>query len=128
MIYHCTYQSPLGKMLITAENEYLTGLYFEGQKYFPKKDAEGTMNPNYAVLKNARNQLDHYFKGRLREFDLPLSPSGTNFQRQVWRELSAISFGSITSYGVVAKNLGAVSASRAVGAATGRNPLSILIP
>ena len=80
------------------------------------------------MLVAAARQLAEYFAGRRRAFDLPLAPAGTPFQQQVWRQLLQIPFGSTCSYGALARAVGRPSASRAVGAANGRNPISIIIP
>src|SRR6185369_17963768 len=80
------------------------------------------------ALHEVRTQLAAYFSGRLTEFDLPLAPSGTAFQQQVWLELLRIPYGATTSYGEIARRLGDPTASRAVGAANGRNPLPIVVP
>ncbi len=87
--------------------------------------ANGTLP---AALKEARRQLDEYFDGRRREFDLPLGAGGTAFQRRVWAELRRIPFGETISYGELAARIGKPTASRAVGAANGRNPLPVVVP
>ncbi|HTH17345.1 MAG TPA: methylated-DNA--[protein]-cysteine S-methyltransferase [Magnetospirillum sp.] len=82
--------------------------------------------PPHPVLERARAQIDAYFEGRLKQFDLPLDPSGTPFQKKVWQALAGIPFGQTKSYGELATELG--TAPRALGGACGRNPLPILIP
>lgn len=81
-----------------------------------------------AALAEAKRQLEEYFAGERRDFDLPLSPHGTAFQRRVWAELRRIPFGETISYGELAARIGKPSASRAVGAANGRNPLPVVVP
>ncbi|MCY3968996.1 MAG: methylated-DNA--[protein]-cysteine S-methyltransferase [Acidobacteria bacterium] len=80
------------------------------------------------ALSEARRQLEEYFAGERRDFDLPLSPHGTAFQRRVWAELRRIPFGETISYGELAARIGKPTASRAVGAANGRNPLPVVVP
>lgn len=82
----------------------------------------------HPVLTAATQQLGEYFSGTRRSFDLPLDPQGTPFQREVWTALASIPFGETRSYGEIAAQIGRPSASRAVGAANGRNPLSIIVP
>lgn len=113
--------SPLGELLLTAEEGALTGVWFEGQRQ-PCGERDD------AALAEARRQLQAWFEGRIRVFDLALAPQGTPFQLQVWDEIRRIPFGSTRSYGEVACRLGRPGASRAVGGATGRNPLSIVVP
>ena len=81
-----------------------------------------------AALRQARRQLREYFDGGRRAFDLPLAPAGTDFQRRVWRELGRIPYGETLSYGDLARRVGRPGASRAVGAANGRNPLAVVVP
>ena len=81
-----------------------------------------------SLLDEARRQLTAYFAGRLRAFDLPLAPNGTDFQRRVWVELTKIPFGTTVSYGELARRLSNAAAVRAVGAANGRNPIPIIVP
>lgn len=113
--------SPLGELLLTAEEGALTGVWFEGQH-------EPCGRRDDAALVEARRQLEAWFEGRLRSFDLPLAPRGTPFQKRVWEEIRRIPFGATRSYGELARLLGRPSAARAVGGATGRNPLSIVVP
>ena len=83
---------------------------------------------NHTILRETARQLDDYFAGRRRVFDLPLAFNGTDFQKQVWQALLAIPFGETRTYGQLAAQLGNPSASRAVGAANGKNPISIIAP
>jgi len=122
------YASPLGEVLIVADEAGLTGLHFVDQQHFPKDTGHWQLNPAQPVLVAARRQLEEYFAGQRRHFDLPLAPRGTAFQREVWQALTAIPYGATTSYGALAASLGRPSASRAVGAANGRNPLGIIVP
>src|SRR5690606_5230010 len=94
----------------------------------PPPAGEGWLEGSNAVLVEARRQLEEYFAGKRRDFDLPLSPRGTDFQRSVWTTLAAIPYGRTWSYLDLARRIGKPSATRAVGAANGRNPLPIVLP
>lgn len=126
MIRCSEFDTPLGTMLAVAHSDELTGLYFLGQKHFPP--GEFKPGPATGVLQRVQAQLLDYFDGKRRLFDLPLAPQGSDFQRAVWRQLQAIPSGATTRYGDVAKALGKPTATRAVAAAIGRNPISIVIP
>ena len=120
-------ESPIGGLLLTAEEGALTGLHTA--PFCPVLPVERpVIGKNSEVLGAAATQLGAYFAGRLTEFDLPLAPRGTPFQQEVWAELLAIPYGSTTTYGELAARLGRPRASRAVGAANGRNPISIIVP
>ncbi|HMM76090.1 MAG TPA: methylated-DNA--[protein]-cysteine S-methyltransferase [Gammaproteobacteria bacterium] len=127
-LYYDRYASPLGEILLVACDEGLTGLHFVDQKHFPKDASEWMLRADHSVLCAARAQLEEYFAGRRRAFDLPLAARGTPFQRQVWKLLCEIPYGTTTSYGALASKLGQPTASRAVGAANGRNPIGIVVP
>ncbi|MPW15405.1 methylated-DNA--[protein]-cysteine S-methyltransferase [Paraburkholderia sp. CNPSo 3157] len=121
--------SPLGDILLRAEDDALTGVFFVGQKYFPAADAALTTLAPSRVLHQAREQLGEYFVGERQQFTLRLRMLGSAFQRDVWEQLVAIPYGETASYGSIARRLGLpLSASRAVGAANGRNPISIVVP
>jgi methylated-DNA-[protein]-cysteine S-methyltransferase len=128
MEYYDYYDSPLGQILLVATGEALTGLHFAGEKYYPAMAAEWRRQPAAKIILHAREQLDEYFAGKRKTFDLMVDPAGTTFQRGVWRALQKIPYGATTNYGAVAQRIGKPSASRAVGAANGRNPISIVIP
>ena len=122
------YQSPLGPMIVAATSQGLAGLWFEGQRHLP--DSSGWPHSStHPVLAQAVAQLDDYFAGRRTHFDLPLDlQGGTPFQQSVWQALLAIPAGGTTSYGELSLRVGKPSAVRAVGAAVGRNPVSIVVP
>ncbi|MEM5384343.1 methylated-DNA--[protein]-cysteine S-methyltransferase [Paraburkholderia phymatum] len=121
--------SPLGDILLRAEDDALTGVFFVGQKYFPAADAALTTLASSRVLHQAREQLGEYFAGERQQFALRLRMLGSAFQRDVWEQLVKIPYGETASYGSIARRLGLpLSASRAVGAANGRNPISIVVP
>lgn len=124
---HRTIDSPVGQLTLVVDGDgVLCALYTDGQKHFPGEDALGERDDT--VAQEAVDQLGEYFAGRRTGFDLPLAPRGTAFQKQVWEALAAIPAGQTRSYGEVARDLGRPGASRAVGAATGRNPISIVVP
>jgi methylated-DNA-[protein]-cysteine S-methyltransferase len=115
--------SPLGTLHLFGEGDELTTIWLPGDD--PPKADEERATP---VLKLARTQLDEYFAGKRRTFDVPLAPKGTGFQQIVWRALLTIGYGETWSYGQLARAIGRPAASRAVGAANGRNPLAIVVP
>jgi methylated-DNA-[protein]-cysteine S-methyltransferase len=118
--------SPLGQLLVTSDDQGITGIFF------PCKQMECAPQPPWemdeAPFFNLRNQLDAYFSGDLREFDVPLSMKGTPFELKVWKELQTIPYGTTVSYGEIARRIGQPTASRAVGMANGRNSIPILVP
>ncbi|SIT45072.1 Methylated-DNA--protein-cysteine methyltransferase [Paraburkholderia piptadeniae] len=121
--------SPLGDILLRGEDDALTGVFFFGQKYFPAADAALTTLTPSRVLDQTREQLGEFFAGERQQFTLRLRMLGSPFQRDVWEQLVKIPYGETASYGSIARRLGLpLSASRAVGAANGRNPISIVVP
>lgn len=125
---HTTTASPLGPMLLAADAQGLRGAWFLDQRHFPGVGPDWCEAPDDPVLVETARQLAAYFAARLRVFDLPLAPRGTSFQRAVWGEIARVGYGRTRGYGDLAGALGRPGAARAVGAATGRNPLSIIIP
>ncbi|HZK04670.1 MAG TPA: methylated-DNA--[protein]-cysteine S-methyltransferase [Actinomycetaceae bacterium] len=116
------YDSPVGDYLLAVDGEgYLTGIYRADDENAP---ALGVRDD--AVADEAANQLDEYFAGTRKEFDLALAPRGTEFQRAVWSAIARIPYGEARSYGAIAAEVG--SSPRAVGGACGRNPHSIVVP
>lgn len=120
--------TPLGPLLLAADAEALIGAWFEGQRHFDGVAADWQHDPSAPWLQAAAEQLDAWFAGRRRDFDLPLAPRGTPFQRAVWAGLCDIGFGAHQGYGELAQRLGRPGAARAVGAATGRNPITLIVP
>jgi methylated-DNA-[protein]-cysteine S-methyltransferase len=124
--------SPLGPLLLAASERGLAGAWFtEGQRDTPNALASAgwTAAPGHPVLQQAAAQLADYFSGRRQHFDLPLDLThGTAFQQAVWQALLAIPCGTTTSYGELARRIGRPKAVRALGAAVGRNPVSIIVP
>lgn len=123
-----THATPLGPMILAANDAGLLGAWFEGQRHFSGPQSHWLNDPAHALLRQAGEQLDAWFARELTYFELPLAPVGTAFQQAVWQALARIDFGVTQAYGQVAQALGRPSASRAVGAATGRNPWSIIVP
>jgi len=119
---------PLGRMYLAASAEQLLGVWFEDQAHLPNLQAFGHA-PEHPVLRNAAEQLARYFAGERVTFELPLDLStGTLFQQTVWQELLRIPTGETRSYQDLSIHIGKPTAQRAVGAAVGRNPLSIIVP
>jgi methylated-DNA-[protein]-cysteine S-methyltransferase len=122
------YQSPIGKLVLAASEHGLTGVYFEEHRHFTGIH-DWLRDDEHPVLQQTQQQLADYFAGTRRAFDLPLDMSGgTKFQQSVWQALRTLAFGSTESYLGIAKCIGNPGAVRAVGAANGRNPISIIVP
>jgi methylated-DNA-[protein]-cysteine S-methyltransferase len=119
--------SPIGRLRLIASGDELVGIWFEHGRDAAKKIPELVCG-KAPVLERTRQQLEEYFRGERREFDLPLAPQGTEFQQRVWRRLREIEYGTTTTYGALAHELGNPNASRAVGLANGSNPIPIVIP
>lgn len=126
----CRTSSPLGEILLVAnpQGAALTGLYLERQKYYPEHAPRWAESPRLPLFRNAIAQLREYFAGTRIGFELPLAADGTPFQRAVWSAIAAVPFGATISYGELALRCGHPSAVRAAGAATGRNPLTVIVP
>ena len=123
--------SPLGPMILAASTQGLCGVWFEGQRHGPSEERMQTWTPRTSndLLQEASRQLQAYFAGEIQRFDLPLDLSaGTPFQQAVWQALLTIPLGASHSYGDLARRLDKPKAVRAVGAAVGRNPVSIIVP
>jgi methylated-DNA-[protein]-cysteine S-methyltransferase len=131
-IVQTTFQSPLGKMIIAATDKGLAGLWFEGQRHLPPELVGPPVwpsDPAHPVLQQVMTQLTEYFTGQRTQFDVPLDLAyGTAFQQSVWQALLKIPQGGTASYGEVGRRIGKPAAVRAVGAAVGRNPVSIIVP
>lgn len=118
--------SPVGELTVVARDGALVGLYMQEHSPAPSRAGWGARVDD--ALPAASEQLRAYFAGQLRTFDLPLAPAGTEFQRRVWGLLRAIPYGETRTYGELAAQMGRPGASRAVGLANGRNPISIVVP
>ncbi|MDE6742585.1 MAG: methylated-DNA--[protein]-cysteine S-methyltransferase [Lachnospiraceae bacterium] len=133
MQYTGKYKSPFGSILLAADETGLTGLWFEGQKYFADTLDPQNAEKELPVLIQARQWLDIYFSGKEPEFQVPLHVTGSKFQQKVWAILSAIPYGQTITYGAVAKQIAVTDgvervSAQAVGGAVGHNPVSIIIP
>jgi len=121
--------TPVGRLLIAGDENGLRHVSFAKSHFSapvttPEEDWEAHEKPFQEVIK----QLNAYFSGKLQDFDLPLAPEGTEFQQKVWQALRNVKFGTTASYGSIAAQIGNPAASRAVGMANGRNPISIIVP
>jgi len=126
MMYYCYMDTPIGALLLAGDDDGLGLVGFPKGKM--RHDPEPDWIFNAKPFAAARQQLEEYFAGERKEFDLPLHLSGTDFQVQVLQELRRIPYGETTSYGDIAKRIGRPKAMRAVGAANGRNPIPIIVP
>ncbi|MBT7260208.1 MAG: methylated-DNA--[protein]-cysteine S-methyltransferase [Desulfobacula sp.] len=124
-MHYCYFDSPLGKLLLNG-NQLLEGLHFPTGKTRIEPEKEWVYNED--LFLEAIDQLGAYFNGELTTFDLKLNARGTHFQKKVWQQLLKIPFGETISYGELAKRIGNPKASRAVGMANGKNPISIIVP
>ena len=121
-----TVPSPIGELLLLGDGQALTGLYCDPP---PAGQPPPAARRDDAAFAAARDQLAAYFAGELQDFDLPLAAHGTPFQHEVWSALREIPYGTTTTYGALARQLGKpVGAARAVGACNGRNPIGIVVP
>ncbi|MBB6120180.1 methylated-DNA--[protein]-cysteine S-methyltransferase [Nocardiopsis algeriensis] len=119
--------SPLGELLLTGDGESLSSVHTQGKENV-RREVPPEWREDPSAFRDAVAQLEAYFAGTLREFDLALAPAGTEWQLRVWKALTTIPYGETASYGELAAELGRPTASRAVGTANGRNPISIIVP
>ncbi|MRX28313.1 methylated-DNA--[protein]-cysteine S-methyltransferase [Kangiella sp. HZ709] len=124
-LYYQTFKIPFGKLFIYADEKVIKAVLFKAWQSF---DATNAINKSTDLIELCRKQLDEYFAGDRRQFDLPLESNGTDFQKNVWQQLTKIPFGESRNYGEIASAIGNTKASRAVGAANGKNPISIIVP
>lgn len=125
------FSSPLGSILLAAEETALTGLWFEGAKHFARGLSPTAIEAPSPILELTCRWLEVYFSGQIPDFTPPLRPSGTEFQRAVWALLPQIPYAQTTTYGALAQRLsqhGLPTSARAVGGAVGRNPISLILP
>jgi len=125
-MYYCYLETPIGELLLAGENDALSMIGFP--KGSMRRDPESDWIYNEKPLAKARQQLQEYFAGNRKDFDLPLRLDGTEFQVKVLKALQKIPYGETVSYGEIAKRIGKPKAVRAVGAANGRNPIPIIVP
>lgn len=133
MTYTQHYDSPLGGILLAADDVGLTGLWFDGQKYFARGLSNERIAQETSVLAEAKRWLDIYFTGKKPDFTPPLHPIGSAFRRSVWEILLQIPYGQTTTYGEIARQLAKKQgldrmSAQAVGGAVGHNPISIILP
>ena len=121
MQYYYTYETIVGNIIITEEENHIIMIKF-------KEDVEGAVKKNTPLITEAINQLTQYFEGKRQTFDLPLKLNGTVFQKKVWEALQRIPYGQVWSYKRLAEEIGNPKACRAVGMANNRNPISIVVP
>lgn len=131
MIVHASHASPIGPLLLVGERDgsgvvRLSGIFMEEHRHGPAVDPSWVEDP--AAFREVMGQFDEYFAGSRATFDLALAPAGTPFQQRVWAELARIPAGTTVTYGELARRVGRPGAARAVGAAVGRNPVSIVVP
>ena len=119
--YYKTMDTPIGVLKLTSDELHLKSISFG-------TEISGDTPESTEVLDQAQKQLEEYFSGSRRQFDLPLDPDGTAFQQKVWKQLSEVPYGSTVSYIEIARALNSESSSRAVGMANGRNPIPVIIP
>lgn len=133
-VYTRSIATPLGPITASASSDALTGIWFDGQKYFPADKPAWDPAPNHPILNAAQDWLNAYFKGEDNPIDFPLDPQGgSTFRRRVWSILCAIPYGATTTYGTIAAQIAQEQgitkvSAQAVGGAVGHNPISILIP
>ncbi len=128
MTYYTYFESPIQPLLLTSDGTGLTGLAMVAQRHEPEVGADWVEDESIPLFVETKRQLAAYFNGTLTEFDLPLIPQGTPFQKKVWDELQKIPYGETISYGQLAGRIGIPTASRAVGMANGRNPIGLIVP
>ena len=133
MIYTCIYKSKLGSILLSADEIGLTGLWFEGQKYFANTLPDGAISQESLILTEAKRWLDIYFSGKEPDFTPKLHPIGSPFRQEGWRILLQIPYGQTMTYGEIARQMEKLQnrphmSAQAVGGAVGHNGISIIIP
>ena len=127
-LFSAVTDSPVGALTIVASNDGVRAILWPGDDPARVRIAATTERPEHAVLVMAVVQLNEYFDGERTDFDVPLDPVGTEFQRAAWEALRTIPYGTTVSYGEQAERVGDRRKARAVGAANGRNPISIVVP
>ena len=123
----CRIESPLGPLTLAATDQGLAGAWFDDQAHHPGP-LQAPIDAEQRWLAQAAREIDAYFSRRLRRFSVPLDLHGTSFQRSVWQALQRIASGDLHRYGELAREIGRPQAARAVGAAVGRNPVSVIVP
>ena len=127
MTVYTTISSPIGELTLSAVGGRLTGVLFEDNRYPPDREGWRRDDADPALVET-RRQLEEYFAGSRRDFELPMQSKGTEFQQKVWSALLEIPFGETRSYGEQARLIGDYKAVRAVGLANGKNPIPVIVP
>ena len=122
------FESPIGKLTVVTDKSAIIALHVEGDRYFTNIPKQWESDPSNPLLQQAHREIDEYFAGARKRFDVPLNAQGTDFQKAVWDALQNIPFGSTVSYGELADKIGKPRAARAVGTAAGRNPICLIVP
>lgn len=122
------FPSPLGKLTVSTDGQFITGLHIQGDRYFTQIPEGWTRVKNHPLLGQLYVELEEYFAGWRTTFGTPMKTTGTPFQKQVWLALRQVKPGTTVTYGQLASQLGKPSAARAVGTAVGKNPICIMIP
>jgi methylated-DNA-[protein]-cysteine S-methyltransferase len=128
MIRYARLKTPIGTLIATSKDGALTGLYFDRGRHVPAIGDDWIEDASAKPFEQCARQLGEYFDGKRTSFDLPLAPEGSEFQRKVWMQIARIPHGETITYSELAKRAGAPGSARAAGAATGRNPISIVVP
>lgn len=118
----------LGDLLLVATTTHLVGIYFSNQKQGPIPSEDWELNPDHPVLRQAGLEIREYLDGKRTSFSVPILFEGTRFQHEIWRQIALIPFGQTITYSELARRANAPKAVRAAGAATGKNPLGIIVP
>jgi methylated-DNA-[protein]-cysteine S-methyltransferase len=128
MTYYSIIKTSLGELVLVASTTELIGVYFHDCRHVPAALKTWTRDDQNALLKRAGKEINEYLDGKRSTFTFPLGSAGTDFQKKVWQEIAKIPFGKTISYSDLAKRAGSPDAIRAAGSATGKNPLSIIVP
>jgi methylated-DNA-[protein]-cysteine S-methyltransferase len=128
MHHYDYFQSPHGRMLLVADDKALTRVSFAGQKYAPRVAKDWRRDAAHPLLRQAKRELAQYFAGKRQRFSVRLAPQGTTFQRAVWKAIAGVGFGRTIAYAELARRAGRPGSARAAGAATGRNPIGVIVP
>jgi len=126
--YNILKTTDLGDLLLVAADGKLTGIYFSDRKHAPAPKKDWRLDPKHPVLQQAAVELQEYLAGRRKSFTAPLCSAGTDFQSKVWQQIAQIPYGETITYTDLARRVGNPAAVRAAGLATGRNPLSVVVP
>jgi methylated-DNA-[protein]-cysteine S-methyltransferase len=128
MPYYDYTPSRHGRILLVADDKALTSVSFVGQKYAPCVAKDWTRDGAHRPIARAKRELAEYFAGRRKRFSVKLAPRGTPFQRKVWKAIAGVGFGRTIAYAELARRAGRPGSARAAGAATGRNPIGVIVP